>query len=38
VTVTYSGQTYNYAAPMKTNRTTFATIHLPSGSFETNYK
>jgi hypothetical protein len=38
VTLTYSGQTYNYTAPMKTNKTTFVTIHLPSGSFETNYK
>jgi hypothetical protein len=38
VTVIYSGQTYNYTAPMKTNKTTFVTIHLPSGSFETNYK
>jgi len=38
VTVTYSGQTYSYTAPMKTNETTFLTIHLPSGSFETNYQ
>jgi len=38
VTVTYSGQAYDYTAPMKTSKTTFVTIHLPSGSFETNYK
>jgi len=38
VTVTYSGQTYNYTAPMKTNETTFLTVHLPSGIFETNYQ
>ena len=38
VTVTYSGQTYDYTAPMKTNETTFVTIHLPSGSYETNYQ
>lgn len=38
VTVTYSNQTYNVTAPMKTNETTFLTIHLPSGSFDTNYQ
>ena len=38
VTVTHSGQSYSYTAPMKTNETTFLTIHLPSGDFETNYQ
>jgi hypothetical protein len=38
LTVAYSGETYNYTAPMKTNETTFLTIHLPSGIFETSYQ
>ena len=38
VTVTHTGQTYTYTAPMKTNETTFLTIHLPSGNFETNFQ
>ena len=37
VTVTYSGQTYNFTAPMKTNETTSLTVHLPSGSLEVSY-
>jgi len=38
VTVTYFSQTYNYTALIKTNETTFLTVHLPSGIFEANYQ